>query len=290
MHPVARVRSFNRTVTQTIGVLRGNYLGRGRSLGASRLLFEIGKRGAEVRDLRARLELDSGYASRLLRGLEAEGLVRTTKAASDARARVARLTAAGRRELALLNRLSDEGARGLLDSLGETQRGRLVEAMATVERLLEAATIHFDISDFDSPAVQYCLSRYFEEIARRFEGGFDHARVLQVTSEDVTPPRGFFVVATLKGEPIGCGALKCHDGFGEIKRMWIAPSARGLGLGRRLLQRLEELARKRRLRLVRLETNKALTEAQALYRSSGYREVKPFNDEPHAHFWFERRL
>ena len=89
---------------------------------------------------------------------------------------------------------------------------------------------------------------------------------------------------------MGCGALKCHPGWGEIKRMWVAPSARGLGLGRRILEHLETIARKRRLRLVRLETNKALTEAQTLYKRSGYREVRPFNAEPYAHHWFEKTL
>ena len=72
--------------------------------------------------------------------------------------------------------------------------------------------------------------------------------------------------------------------------MWVAPASRGLGIGKRILQRLEALARKRRLPLLRLETNKALTEAQALYRSSGYREVRPFNDESYAHHWFEKAL
>jgi ribosomal protein S18 acetylase RimI-like enzyme len=94
----------------------------------------------------------------------------------------------------------------------------------------------------------------------------------------------------LHGDPIGCGALKCHASYGEIKRMWVAPSSRGLGIGRRVLAHLETLARKRRLPLLRLETNRALTEAQALYMSQGYREVSPFNDEPYAHHWFEKAL
>src|SRR6266513_3988461 len=97
---------------------------------------------------------------------------------------------------------------------------------------------------------------------------------MPTAATDFTPPQGLFVVATLNGEPVGCGALRCRPDYREIKRMWVAPASRGLGIGKRILQRLEALARKRRVSLLRLETNKALTEAQALYRSSGYREVK----------------
>jgi DNA-binding MarR family transcriptional regulator/GNAT superfamily N-acetyltransferase len=290
MDAVAQVRSFNRTVTQHIGALESRFLGRDRSLGASRLLFEIGEHSVEVRRLRARLDLDSGYASRLLRSLEAEGLVRTGPAADDARVRVARLTNAGRRELAVLNRLSDENARALLSHLTETQRTALADAMGSVERLLLASALRLEVENPRSRAAQYCLARYFDELAERFEAGFDPARGISASAEELTPPRGYFLLATLNGEPVGCGALKCHPDFGEIKRMWVAATCRGMGIGKRILQGLEQLARKRRIPTLRLETNKALTEAQALYKASGYREVRPFNDEPYAHHWFEKTL
>jgi DNA-binding MarR family transcriptional regulator/GNAT superfamily N-acetyltransferase len=289
MDSVARIRSFNRTVTHQVGLLEGRFLGRNRSLGASRLLFEIAG-GGEVRRLRARLGLDSGYTSRLLRGLEAEGLIRTGPSSGDARARVATLTAAGRKELAVLNRLSDKAAAALLDRLDEAQRVALVSAMATVEHLLLASAVRLHVEDPRSPAARHCLGLYFEELAARFETGFDPALGIPATAAELTPPHGFFVVATLQDEPVGCGALKCHAGYGEIKRMWVATSSRGLGIGKRILDRLEDLARKRRLPVLRLETNKALTEAQSLYRSRGYREVRRFNDEPYAHHWFEKAL
>src|SRR5687768_453650 len=105
---ISKVRSFNRTVTQTIGALNDHYLGRDRPLGECRLIFEIGETGAEVGELRARLDLDSGYVSRLLRSLELQGLVVTERAAPDRRVRRAQLTRGGRKELAELNRRSDE--------------------------------------------------------------------------------------------------------------------------------------------------------------------------------------
>src|SRR6266851_3042071 len=255
MDGIAQVRSFNRVVTQQIGALAGGFLGRTRSLGACRVLFEIGKDGIEIRQLRARLALDSGYTSRLLRHLEAERLIRTKPSPRDTRVRFVTLTTPGRKELAVLNRLSDEAARSLLHPLPEPQRAALLAAMGTVERLLRSGAVRLSVENPDSPAARYCLARYF-------------------------------LLATLHGEPVGCGALKCHAGYGEIKRMWVAPSARGLGVGTRILHHLEDLARERRLPLLRLETNKALTEAQSLYRRNGFREVPAFNDEPYAHHWF----
>jgi len=290
MDAIAQIRRFNRTVTQEIGVLEERFLGRDRSLGASRLLFEIGANGMEIRQLRARLKLDSGYTSRLLRGLEAEGLIRTVRSSGDARVRYVTLTPAGRKELALLNRRSDQAAGSLLRRLPEAQRPAFVAALGAVERLLLASAVRLRVENPRGRRAQYRLKRYFEELAARFESGYDPARAIPVVATEVTPPQGFFVVATLNGEPVGCGALKCRADHGEIKRMWVAPGSRGLGIGKRILQRLEGLARKRRLPLLRLETNKALTEAQALYRSSGFREVRPFNDEPHAHYWFEKAL
>jgi GNAT superfamily N-acetyltransferase len=98
-------------------------------------------------------------------------------------------------------------------------------------------------------------------------------------------------VARLRGRPVGCGALKFHGrGTVELKRMWVASDARGFGLGRRLLTELERYAGKAGATVVHLETNRALPEAIALYRSSGYVEVAPFNAEPYAHHWFEKRL
>ena len=290
MDGIAQVRSFNRVVTHQIGALEARFLGRNRSLGASRVLFEIGPQGIEIRNLRGRLSLDSGYTSRLLRGLENEGLIRIRPSPTDARVRCATLTTAGRKEVALLDRLSNKSAQALLDRLPETQRASLVTAMGAVQHLLLAGAVRLQVENPRSRAAQYCLRSYFNELAERFDAGFDPARSISAAAEELTPPHGYFVLATLNGEPAGCGALKCHATHGEIKRMWVAKTARGAGIGRRILQQLEDLARRQRLSLLRLETNKTLTEAQSLYKSSGYVEVRPFNAEPYAHHWFEKRL
>jgi DNA-binding MarR family transcriptional regulator len=287
---VQQVRSFNRTVTQTIGALHDHYLGRERPLGESRLLFEIGEQGATVGALRDRLDLDSGYVSRLLRSLERQGLVTTAPDTADKRVRRARLTRAGLAEVDQLNRKSDRLAGSILEHLNERQRGALACAMAEVERLLSASAVRIDEERPASRDAQHCLGRYFAELAQRFDTGFDPAMSLTPSLDGFAPPKGVFLVARLHGEPVGCGGFMPVEDYAYIKRMWIAPDARGLGLGRRLLQTLEEKARSLGYRLVKLETRNSLTEAQQLYRSSGYREVPPFNDEPYAHHWFEKAL
>ncbi|HEY8338233.1 MAG TPA: helix-turn-helix domain-containing GNAT family N-acetyltransferase [Egibacteraceae bacterium] len=291
MDAVARVRSFNRTVTQRIGALADEYLARGRPLGASRVLWEVGDDGADVRELRRRLDLDSGYLSRLLRSLEREGLVTVSPHPGDARVRTVRLTAAGRRERALLDERSDELARSLLEPLDDEQRERLVAAMTTVERLLLAGLVQVSVADPASPAAQRCLAAYYAELDARFDSGFDPARSIPATVEELTEPAGLLLLAWLREEPIGCGALKLHGRDpAEVKRMWVAPSARGMGVGRRILRELERAARERGVTVLRLETNRALREAITLYGSAGYVETAPFNDEPYAHHWFEKRL
>ncbi|HMH94305.1 MAG TPA: MarR family winged helix-turn-helix transcriptional regulator [Streptosporangiaceae bacterium] len=284
------VRRFNRTVTERIGALSDDYLARSRPLGASRVLWEIGTDGADVRSLRARLRLDSGYLSRLLRGLEAEGLVAVQAGDGDRRVRAVTLTAAGRAERAELDRLSDAHAKSLLAPLTGRQRDRLIEAMGTVERLLTASLVEIGGSDPASEAAQFCLKSYFSELETRFDDGFDTAAGL-AGAAGYAAPGGLLLVARLRDEPVGCGALCFLDGEpDQVKRMWVARSARGLGLGRRLLAELEQRVRERGGRAIRLETNRRLAEAISLYRSAGYVEVPPFNDEPYAHHWFEKQL
>jgi DNA-binding MarR family transcriptional regulator/GNAT superfamily N-acetyltransferase len=287
---VAQVRRFNRTVTQRIGVLNDNFLASDRSLGQNRLLWEIGADGCDVRELRSRLDLDSGYASRLLRALEGGGLIVIEPSAADGRVRTARLTDAGRRELATLDRRSDEAAAAILQPLNARQRDRLVTAMAEVERLLIASTVHVRECDPRHPDARFCLQTYYAELAQRFTDGYDPA-ISPVADNEMTPPAGLLLVASLHGEPVGCGALLfLPDAVGYAKRMWVAPAVRGLGLGRRLLSELEDRARTRGVRLMRLETKNELAEAVNMYQTSGYREVEPFNDEPYADHWFEKLL
>jgi len=287
---MAQVRRFNRTVTQRIGVLNENFLASDRSLGQNRLLWEIGADGCDIRSLRKRLDLDSGYVSRLLRTLETSGYVVVEPSPTDGRVRIARLTEAGRRELAALDQRSDDAAAAILHPLNDRQRTKLVTAMAEVERLLIASTVEVRECNPRHRDARFCLQTYYSELAVRFHEGYDPA-VSPVADAEMTPPAGLLLVASLHGEPVGCGALIfCPDDVGLVKRMWVAPAVRGLGLGRRLLYELEDRACARGVRLMRLETKNELSEAIRMYETSGYREVVPFNDEPYADHWFEKPL
>ena len=288
---VQKVRRFNRVVTQRVGALDDSYLRRGRPLGEARLIFETGIHGADVRTLRARLGLDSGYLSRLLRSLEAQGLISIRKQTADGRLRHVSLMPKGQAELATYDGLSDALASSMLAPLDAAQRDRLVAAMTEVERLLRTPDVEARVEAADNADATWCLNEYFRELAARFDTGFDPGKSNSARPEEMTPPTGCFVLARIDGRPVGCGALKRKcDTIGEIKRMWTARSARGRGVARSVLHLLETIARELGLTTLHLETNRTLTEAQALYRQEGYLEVAPFNDEPYAHHWFEKSL
>jgi DNA-binding MarR family transcriptional regulator len=288
---IDQVRRFNRTVAEGIGALEDHFLGRSRPLGEARLLWEIGPDGADVRDLRGRLRLDSGYVSRLLRSLEKQRLLTVRVNAGDRRIRRAVLTKRGIAERRELDDRSDAVALRMLEPLGDKQRETFLSAIAEVERLLQASMVHFDVEDPATATSRWCLSQYFAELNERFDIGFDPARSLYSDTRVFARPSGAFVVAWMKGRSVGCGAVKFKGKQpAEFKRMWIAKEARGLGLGKRLLVELEKQARDAGARAVRLETNRALAEAIAMYRKAGYVEIEPFNDEPYAHHWFEKKL
>jgi DNA-binding MarR family transcriptional regulator len=289
---LTQVRRFNRTVTQRVGALSDRFLSTARPLALSRLLWEIGTEGGEVVMLRARLGVDSGQMSRMLRALEADGLVAVVSSEADARVRVARLTERGLAERAVLDERSDELAASILDPLGDEERAELAAAMRTVERLIATSLVEIRQADPEEGDGRRCIRAYVAELNRRApERGFDPSKGSTANPHEVTWPNGAFVVVYLRGEPVGCGAVKHHPGeVSDIKRMWIAESARGLGLGRRLLEHLEGVAREHGSKEARLETGDVLGEAIALYRSAGYVEVPPFNDEPFADRWFAKPL
>src|SRR5579862_4050134 len=290
-HAIRQIRSFNRTVTECIGALEDQFLGRALPLGEARVLWEIGIDGAEVRALRGRLGLDSGYVSRILRSLERKRLARVRSSKDDGRVRWAFLTKKGLDERAELDRRSDGLALRILEPLNEGQRARLVTAVAEVERLLQAAMVRIAVEDPASPDARWCFEQYFAELAARFEGGFDPKLSISADARELTPPSGVLLIARLRDRPVGCAALKFHGrGPVEVKRMWVAAEVRGLGVGRRLLGGIERCAREAGVKVLRLETNRALNEAIALYQGAGFVEVDAFNAEPYAHRWFEKSV
>jgi len=289
--PLKSVRRFNRLMTQRVGALEVDYLRRGRPLAEARLIFEISPDGVDVRALRSKLGLDSGYLSRLLQSLKKQGLIAVAKGVGDGRRRRVSLTRKGAAERATYDKLSDNLAASMLEPLDASAQIRLLAAMGEVERLIRAGSVKVSFDRPDGADARRCLDAYFRELAARFESGFDADEDASASLADMTPPSGLFVIARLDGEAVGCGGFKRADkATGEIKRVWTAPSARGMGVARRMLRALEAAAREAGVKTLRLDTNRALTEAHALYRSEGYREIARFNDNPYADHWFEKRL
>jgi DNA-binding MarR family transcriptional regulator/GNAT superfamily N-acetyltransferase len=271
-------------VTRQVGALNDRYLG-DRPLGESRVLFEIGAHGATPRDIRARLGLDSGYLARLLRALQRDGLVDEQPNPTDRRTKRLVLTAAGRAEMAELDRISDELAAATLAPLTKEQRDSLLRAQAEVRRLLAISMVEIGPEDPGSADARWCLGHYFAELAERFEEPFDPTRTLPTGAADL------FLLARFDGQPAGCGVFKAlTPETGEILRMWVDRAHRGLGIAGRLLDALERHAAGRGHAAVRLYTNRSLDEAKALYRARGYQEIPRYNDDPYANHWFEKRL
>ncbi|SFJ92643.1 bifunctional helix-turn-helix transcriptional regulator/GNAT family N-acetyltransferase [Celeribacter neptunius] len=294
LSPVARIRRFNRAVTTETGALDQSFLGRGRPLGAARVLNAIGPEGRAVSEVRDFLDLDTGLMSRLLRGLEEEGLIAVSEDPEDKRRRHAALTPAGLSEYEAYEALSDTRAQALLDRHPHPEQ--LLAAMDLIASALGRDRIEVLEMDPDSAMAQDAMQSYYSELAVRFSMGFDPAKAARLDASDMRPPRGAFLVAMADGLPSGCVGLKGTDtskekgGYAEIKRLWVAPSARGLGLAKRLMSEIETRAREIGITTLRLDTNSALPEAAGLYQRLGWSEIERFNDDPYPDLFFEKAM
>lgn len=148
-----------------------------------------------------------------------------------------------------------------------------------------------DEVDPEGELARGCLRAYYAELARRFPEGFEVARSRDPAAAAMRRPRGVFLVASRDGQALGCVGLKGGEGDrAEIKRLWVAPQARGQRLAQRLMQAAEQAAGELGLRVLRLDSHRSLHEAIALYRRSGWVEIARFNDDPYAQVFFEKRL
>lgn len=149
----------------------------------------------------------------------------------------------------------------------------------------------FVVVDGGSLEARRAMAQYFDELDRRFPGGFDPGDALDEAATRYNPPSGLFVVARDGAEPIACGGLEHLDAdVAEIKRMWVSSAHRGKGLGKALLAHLEGEARRAGRSTVILDTNGSLAEAIAMYTSAGYTVRDRYNDNPYAQHWFTKHL
>ena len=289
LSPVQRLRRFNRAVTTETGLLDQSFLGRGRPLAAARVINAIGPSGCAVSTIRKRLDLDPAFLSRLLAQLEEEKLIGLIDDPHDKRKKTALLTEHGRAEYEAYEKLSNQRAERIL------ARHSSPEALLAALDLVASAFArdHIEITEIDPthPYAVSCVTQYFTELAARFPQGFDPAKAAAAGPQDMTPPRGAFFVALSDGLPLGCVGLKhTTSAYSEVKRLWVAPAARGLGLAKDLMRAVEDHARAADIRLLRLDTNSALPEAARLYDRLGWTRIARFNDDPYPDIFFEKRL
>jgi DNA-binding MarR family transcriptional regulator/N-acetylglutamate synthase-like GNAT family acetyltransferase len=280
---VAAVRAFNRLYTGVIGVLDEGPADAEYSLPEARVLFELAHQDPmPVTDLRKRLDLDAGYASRLLARLESRGLVVRERSAEDARRQLVRPTPAGRDAFALLNRRSTEQIGGLLRRFADEDQQRLLAAMRTIEDLVgDRRRDPVLVLRPPRPGdLGWVVERHGVLYGReygftaRFEGLV--AQVVADFAEHHDDPRQAFWIAELDGERVG--SIACTRGSdadtAKLRLLLLEPSARGHGVGKRLVTECVAFARAHGYRAMELSTVSILTAARSIYRAAGFELVR----------------
>jgi DNA-binding MarR family transcriptional regulator/GNAT superfamily N-acetyltransferase len=299
-HRVAAVRAFNRFYTRRIGVLHEGLVDSGFTLTESRLLWEFAHQAQPTAGELARsLDLDPGYLSRLLRGLRERGLIEATPSASDARQSHLSLTAAGRAAFAPLDSGSQQQVQALLTALDEASQQQLLQAMGTLQRLLDDAPARrtrepYLLRPHRPGDIGWVIARHGALYAQEYRWSIAFealvARIAAAFIEHFDPAREACWIAERDGANVGCVFLvqardeatqAVQDGVARLRMLLVEPSARGLGLGRRLVQECERFARQAGYRRITLWTNANLLAARGIYAAAGYRLVA---SEPHHSF------
>jgi DNA-binding MarR family transcriptional regulator/GNAT superfamily N-acetyltransferase len=307
---IAALRAFNRFYTRRIGVLHEQLLGTGFNLAESRVLWELAhlapdEAGISAADLARRLDLDPGYLSRLLKAMKTRKLLQSHPAAADGRQQHLSLSAAGRRAFAPLDSRAQAQMAELLAPLGDAERQRLVEAMQAIESLLgERATDRppYLLRAHGPGDIGWVVARHGAIYAREYQwdATFEAlvARIAAQFLERFEPRREACWIAERPtsrgvkgtGENLGCVFLvqARHDDVGEpeagvaqLRLLLVEPSARGMGIGARLVAECERFARQAGYRRIRLWTQSTLTAARTIYQAAGYRLI---GTEPHHSF------
>ena len=276
---VAALRRFDRFYTDAVGALRSGLLDTPYNLTEARVLYELAHRGtASVTDLRRDLDVDAGYLSRILRRFTADGLAETAVSTEDARRREVRLTTQGRKAFGELNRLSDRRARRFLGELAPGDQVRLLSAMETVQSVLNGRS-RADVVVLRPPrpgdygwVIRANAEVYADEYG--WDGSYEAlvSRIVSDYANNHDPKREAAWIAEVDGAPVGCVFCVRHDDTtAQLRLRLVEPSARGLGLGRRLVDECLRFARNAGYRRMRLWTNSVLTDARRIYERAGFR-------------------
>jgi DNA-binding MarR family transcriptional regulator/N-acetylglutamate synthase-like GNAT family acetyltransferase len=282
---ISAIRSFNRFYTRRIGLLNDALLGSDFSLAEMRVLWELAHDDAGVATasfLKERLGMDAGYLSRILKGFRDKGLLRTTTAEHDARIRHLVLSEKGKRAFLPLDRRSGEEVRATIANLSEADQARVVQAMGTIEALLEgkaASRTPFVLRDARVGDYGWTIHRHGALYAEEY--GWDatfEALVAEIVSKYIRnykPEREHCWVAERGGEIVGCVYLvERSPTVAQLRLLLVEPSARGLGIGSALVDECLRFARAAGYRRMMLWTNSNLHSARRIYERAGFRLVK----------------
>ncbi|TLP53183.1 MarR family transcriptional regulator [Microbispora tritici] len=280
MDIVPQVRAFNRFYTSVIGVLGAGMHDTPYSLTEARVLFELGTReqAADAADIRGMLGLDAGYLSRILSRFETDGLVSREKSPEDARRQVIRLTPKGRETFAMIDRRSAAEIDALVEKLADPERRRLVSAMDTVKRLLEPPAQRREPYVIRPPrpgdlgwVVQRHGALYSEEYGWGASFEAYVIRILAAYLDDHDPRREAGWIAEVAGEPVGCVFCACEDETtARLRLLLVEPSARGMGIGGRLVEECLRFATAAGYRRITLLTRDVLLGARRIYQAAGF--------------------
>lgn len=285
---IAEVRSFNRFYTALIGVLNDGLLDSPYTLTEARVIFELAQRDTtEVLALRGELGLDAGYLSRILARFEADGLVIRSRAAEDGRRQLVTLTDAGRRAYAALDSSSAAQVRGLLDRLADGEQRELLAAMGMIRKLVTATQTQRPVVRSLRPGdLGWVVQRHGALYAAEY--GWDDsfealvARIVADYVEHRDPDRESAWIAELAGEPVGCVfCVRKDDTTAQLRLLLVEPTARGHGIGTRLVDECVRFATAAGYRRIVLWTNSVLTDARRIYERAGFLLVE---SEPHHSF------
>ncbi|MBF6174221.1 bifunctional helix-turn-helix transcriptional regulator/GNAT family N-acetyltransferase [Nocardia blacklockiae] len=285
---IAAVREFNRRYTRLIGVLHEHLVDTDFSLTEARILFELAHFGpVEVVALRQRLGLDPGYLSRILSRFEEAKLVRRQRSETDGRRQLVRLTEHGEAAFADLNERSSHDVAALLGTRAAPDRDRLVNAMRTIERILDdRAGAPFVLRDPRPGDYGWVIQRNAALYAAEYGWNADYetlvARIVADYLETREPGAERAWIADQDGEPIGgVFCVREDDATARLRLLLVEPSARGLGVGSALVEECLRFATAAGYRAMVLWTNDVLTSARHIYERAGFELV---DAEPHHSF------
>lgn len=279
---VAAVRAFNRFYTTVIGALRENLMHTPYSLTEARVIFELAQRDAtEVTDLRRDLDLDAGYLSRMLTRFESDGLVCRQRSEADGRRQVIRLTPTGQETYAVLNERSATEIEAMLGRLGEADQRRLLDAMATIREVLgepgrpDMVVLRPPVAGEMGWVVQRHGALYAAEYG--WDDTFEAlvARIVADYVRDRDPKREAAWIAEVGGQPVGCVfCVRRDDHQAQLRLLLVEPSARGMGIGSRLVAECVRFATQAGYDTLSLWTNDVLVDARRIYEHAGFQLVR----------------